>query len=81
LMFQRTRGMFMNKVAVPLGQHLVRVRVQSSADAFDASQSVNGDFAKTAQYVLHARCDKRRKELKLALEAVSVSSSVENAGR
>jgi hypothetical protein len=77
LMFQRTHGTFMNKVSVPAGPHLVRVRIQSPSDSFDASQSVNGDFAKSKDYVLHARCDKKRKELKLDLEPVTLTSSAE----
>jgi serine/threonine protein kinase len=75
LMFQRTHGTFIDKLPVPAGQHLVRVRIQSPGESFDATQSVNGDFAKSAQYVLHARCDKKRKELKLDLEPVTVTSS------
>jgi serine/threonine protein kinase len=75
LMFQRTHGTFIDKLPVAAGQHLVRVRIQSPGESFDATQSVNGDFAKSAQYVLHARCDKKRKELKLDLEPVSLTSS------
>jgi serine/threonine-protein kinase len=77
LMFQRTHGTFMNKVSVPAGSHLVRVRIQSPADSFDASQSVNGDFAKAKDYVLHARCDKKHNELKLELEPVTLTSSAD----
>lgn len=77
LMFQRTHGTFMNKVSVPAGSHLVRIRIQSPADSFDASQSVNGDFAKAKDYVLHARCDKKRNELKLDLEPVTLTSSAD----
>jgi serine/threonine protein kinase len=75
LMFQRTHGTFIDKLPVAAGQHLVRVRIQAPGESFDATQSVNGDFAKSAQYVLHARCDKKRKELKLDLEPVTVTSS------
>jgi serine/threonine-protein kinase len=75
LVFQRTRGTFMDKVPVSTGQHLVRVRVQSPSESFDVSQSVSGDFTKSSQYVLHARCDKKRKELKLNLEPVTVTSA------
>jgi hypothetical protein len=75
LMFQRTHGNFVEKVSVPAGQHLVRVRLQSAPDAFDASQSVNGDFTKASNYVLNAHCDKKKKELRLDLGPVTVASA------
>jgi hypothetical protein len=51
------------------------VRVQSTEDSFDVSQSVNGDFSRGAEYVLHANCDKKRKELKLDLAPLAVTSA------
>jgi eukaryotic-like serine/threonine-protein kinase len=69
LVFLRSvQGHDSDKVVVAAGQHRLRVRVQSSADAYDHSKTIAGSFAKGDEKTLRIRFDGPRKEIRLVLK-------------
>jgi hypothetical protein len=65
LVFQRMEGRQSATIAVPTGEHKVRVRIRSAADHYDQSKTVDGAFTKDRKSVLQIFCPKKPAELRL----------------
>ncbi|MGC2185408.1 MAG: hypothetical protein WA637_19230, partial [Terriglobales bacterium] len=65
LVFQRMEGRQSATIGVPTGEHEVRVRIQSAADHYDQSKTMDGAFAKDRQSALQIFCPKKPGELRL----------------
>ena len=63
--FRRVEGHQSETIGVPAGKHRVRVRIQSAADHYDQSKTVDGVFTRDRQDVLQIICGKQRGELQL----------------
>lgn len=55
-------------VAVPVGEHRLRVQVQSGAESFDHSTTILGSFVAAEQRTLRISFDKQRRDMLVALE-------------
>lgn len=68
VIFRKTRGSASGTFMVAQGTHQIRVRVTSTADNFDQSQSVRARFEAGTQPTLRVACDKRHRNLRLAVD-------------
>lgn len=71
LVFRRVEGRQSETIGVPTGKHKVRVRIQSAADHYDQSKTVEGAFAKNRQSTLEIVCGKQPGDLRLAVRPQS----------
>ncbi len=65
LVLRRVEGRQSASIGVPTGEHKVRVRIQSAADHYDQSKTVDGAFTKDRKSVLQIFCLKKPGELRL----------------
>lgn len=65
---RRTEGVYTGELRVPVGEHTIRVRVQSEGERVLASREVQGTFAKDETRSLAIRFDSRSGGLQVSLE-------------
>jgi serine/threonine protein kinase len=68
LLFHQTAGEDSETLQLPAGRHQLHVRIQSTADAYDQSKTVVGDFTTGSERVLQITCDKRGDDLQVTLK-------------
>ena len=66
IVFRKTEGHTYDKIQVPSGKHSIRVRVQSTEQYYDLTNSITASLPENATQTLSVRCEKE--EVKLALE-------------
>jgi serine/threonine protein kinase len=71
LVFRRVEGRQSETIAVPTGEHKIRVRIQSAADHYDQSKTVDGGFRRDKQNILQIVCGKKGGELHLSFRPQS----------
>lgn len=71
LVFRRVEGRQSETIGVPTGEHKVRVRIQSAADHYDQSKTVDVAFTRDRQNILQIVCGKKRGELQLTFRPQS----------
>jgi hypothetical protein len=71
LVLRRVEGRQSASIGVPIGEHKVRVRIQSAADHYDQSKTVDGAFTKDRKSVLQIFCPKKPGELRLTFRLLS----------
>jgi hypothetical protein len=71
LVLRRVEGRQSASIGVPTGEHKVRVRIQSAADHYDQSKTVDGAFTKDRKSVLQIFCPKKPGELRLTFRLLS----------
>jgi hypothetical protein len=67
LLFHQTAGHDSETIVLPAGRHQLHVRIQSTADAYDQSKTVTGDFTAGSERVLQITCDKHGDDLQVTL--------------
>jgi serine/threonine protein kinase len=68
LLFHQTAGHDSETLELPAGRHQLHVRIQSTADAYDQSKTVAGDFTAGSERVLQITCDKHGGDLQVTLK-------------
>jgi serine/threonine protein kinase len=68
LLFHQTAGHDSETLELPAGRHQLHVRIQSTADAYDQSKTVAGDFTAGSERVLQITCDKHGDDLQVTLK-------------
>lgn len=68
IVFRGAQGHESGRVTVPSGKHRLRVRVQSSSDAYDQQKNISESFPKGADKTLLINFAGQHKELHLALQ-------------
>jgi serine/threonine protein kinase len=63
LVFRRVEGRQSGTIKVPSGKHSLRVRIQSAADHYDQSKTVDGAFMMNRQNILEIVCRNKGVEL------------------
>jgi serine/threonine protein kinase len=71
LVFRRVEGRQSETIGVPTGKHKVRVRIQSAADHYDQSKTVDGAFMRDKQNTLEIVCGRKPGELQLTFRPQS----------
>jgi serine/threonine protein kinase len=71
LLFRRVEGRESETIVVPTGKHKVRVRIQSAADHYDQSKTVDGAFTRHKQNTLEIVCGKKPGDLQITLRPQS----------
>ena len=66
IVFRKTEGHTYDKIQVPSGKHSIRVRVQSTEQYYDLTNSITANLPENATQTLSVRCEKE--EVKLAVE-------------
>jgi hypothetical protein len=66
IVFRKTEGHTYDKIQVPSGKHSIRVRVQSTEQYYDLSNTITANLPENATQTLSVRCEKE--EVKLAVE-------------
>ena len=71
LVFRRVEGRQSATIGVRTGEHKVRVRIQSAADHYDESKTVDGAFTKNGKRILQIVCLKKPSELRMTFRLPS----------
>jgi serine/threonine protein kinase len=66
IVFRKTEGHTYDKIQVPPGKHSIRVRVQSTEQYYDLTNTITANLPENATQTLSVRCQKE--EVKLAVE-------------
>jgi serine/threonine-protein kinase len=66
IVFRKTEGHTYDKIQVPSGKHSIRVRVQSTEQYYDLTNSITANLPENATQTLSVRCEKE--EVKLTVE-------------
>ena len=66
IVFRKTEGHTYDKIQVSSGKHSIRVRVQSTEQYYDLTNSITANLPENATQTLSVRCEKE--EVKLAVE-------------
>jgi serine/threonine protein kinase len=66
ILFRKTEGHTYDKIQLPSGKHSIRVRVQSTEQYYDLTNTITANLPENATQTLSVRCEKE--EVKLAVE-------------
>ncbi len=66
IVFRKTEGHTYDKIQVPSGKHSIRVRVQSTEQYYDLTNTITANLPENATQTLSVRCEKE--EVKLVME-------------
>jgi serine/threonine protein kinase len=68
IVFRKVEGHEFEAIAVPAGEHILRVRIQSAADAYDQSKTIPDAFIRSSESRLRIVCGKKPGQLQLILQ-------------
>ena len=68
IVFRKVEGHEFEAIAVPAGEHILRVRIQSVADAYDQSETIPDAVIRSSESRLRIVCGKKPGQLQLILQ-------------